>query len=315
MKNISFDVILEDAFVVTEFACVVDPIRVANRVIGKRRFSMRALSQRGGGISSSSGAMVESDRIPRRPECDIVVFLGNSDPSYPQMDVSRYLPRYRYANARIVLLSEAASRFIAANPTLASDATTHWENRLWLEEQRGVFGVRKKLETSFGDITTSAGMAATTDTIFMLLREHMTPTQFAHLTDIFLHQTVRQPDTLQTVGTKYRHAGNAVLNKIMTIMQNNIETPLKISEICRLAGVSHRKVERLFRSRMDGTPVEYYREMRLNRAQYLLLNSDLSVGEVAITCGFKSGFSAVFKKAFGQTPRQLRQSGRKISGA
>ncbi len=306
METVKMDVILEDDFVITEFACVVDLARVANRVLGFKKFSWNFYSQKAGEKTSSSCAKIDTSQIPGTPDCDYAIFLGNSDPSYASLDVSKYLPRYRFRGAKIILLSEAASRYISANHDLADGSTTHWENRLLLEEQQGIFGIGKELSTTKSNTVTSAGMSATADTMLMLIREHISGAKFKILTRIFLNETIRQPQTLQSEVGANGCRKNAKLDQIIKVMQENIEHPLPITALCKTVDRSHRHIERLFRAHLGSSPSAYYRELRLNRAHYLLLNSELSVEEIAIACGFKSGLSANYKLIFGKTSAKHR---------
>ena len=60
-------------------------------------------------------------------------------------------------------------------------------------------------------------------------------------------------------------------------MEANIEDPLTSDEIAGLVGVSRRQLERLFRKQLGHSPAHYYLELRLERAQHLINQSDLPV--------------------------------------
>ena len=93
-------------------------------------------------------------------------------------------------------------------------------------------------------------------------------------------------------------------------MQANIEEPLPISELVRLVGVSARSLERRFRDRLASRPAEYYRVLRLNRANNLLLNTSMPISEIALACGFPSGFTPHYRELFGMTPQAARKARR-----
>ncbi|MCE8529372.1 helix-turn-helix domain-containing protein [Ruegeria pomeroyi] len=61
---------------------------------------------------------------------------------------------------------------------------------------------------------------------------------------------------------------------------------------------------------MGTTPNNFYREMRLAKANSLLLNTAMSVREIGLACGFPNGFSAVYKSFYGVTPFVLRRQKR-----
>lgn len=80
------------------------------------------------------------------------------------------------------------------------------------------------------------------------------------------------------------------------------------AELARGVGVSPAWLNRLARSTMDCAIGDYLRELRLNCAVQLLLESSLPVKEIAATLGFGSisHFIYLFKGVYGQTPRSFR---------
>ena len=74
------------------------------------------------------------------------------------------------------------------------------------------------------------------------------------------------------------------------------------------AGLSTRQLERLFRRYLDRSPKRYYLELRLKKARSLLLQTDMSVINVALACGFSSPshFSKCYRAFYGRTPYRER---------
>ncbi len=66
--------------------------------------------------------------------------------------------------------------------------------------------------------------------------------------------------------------------------------------------------ERLFRKYLNRSPARYYLEMRLHRARLLLLQTNMSVMNVALACGFVSAshFTKCYRAFFGRTPYRER---------
>ncbi|MBR7889295.1 helix-turn-helix domain-containing protein [Marinomonas sp. A79] len=104
------------------------------------------------------------------------------------------------------------------------------------------------------------------------------------------------------------HIPNAVKDSI-TLMENNLEDLLSIDELAKLVGISRRQIERLFKVNVGVTPARYYLEHRLTHARQLLQQSNLSVFEVSIACGFISSahFSRTYHRFFGQSPTETRR--------
>ena len=91
-------------------------------------------------------------------------------------------------------------------------------------------------------------------------------------------------------------------------MEENLEEPLARSELARSTGLSTRQLERLFRKYLNRSPARYYLELRLDKARLLLLQTNMSVIDVALACGFVSAshFSKCYRDFFGRTPRKER---------
>jgi transcriptional regulator GlxA family with amidase domain len=88
------------------------------------------------------------------------------------------------------------------------------------------------------------------------------------------------------------------------MMSETIETPVSPSLIAEEVGISARQLERLFGKYLNCSPKKYYVELRLERARRLLLQTEQSITEIAMACGFESPghFSRVYRAAFGVTP-------------
>jgi transcriptional regulator GlxA family with amidase domain len=91
-------------------------------------------------------------------------------------------------------------------------------------------------------------------------------------------------------------------------MEGNLEEPLSPSLLAKQAGLSTRQLERLFRRYLDRSPKRYYLELRLKKARSLLLQTDMSVINVALACGFSSPshFSKCYRAFYGRTPYRER---------
>jgi transcriptional regulator GlxA family with amidase domain len=98
------------------------------------------------------------------------------------------------------------------------------------------------------------------------------------------------------------------LVSIIQKMERHIEEPISPSELAREVGMSTRQLERLFRRYLDRSPKRYYMELRLQRARNLLLQTDMSVINVALACGFTSPshFSKCYRAQYGRTPYRER---------
>jgi transcriptional regulator GlxA family with amidase domain len=206
---------------------------------------------------------------------------------------------------------------------------------LWLAEAGALNGVRAALPWSLypdvdmradeallsphlyeidGARLTCCGGAASVDFSLTLVDLLFGATAQAQVKEILCVDRVRGPDERQRVALQARFGVlQPKLTEAVTLMEANIEEPLSTDEIAQLAGVSRRQLERLFKQYLGSLPSRYYLELRLQRARQLLRDTNHSIVQVGLMCGFSSGshFSTAFGALFGNTPREERQ--RKLS--
>jgi AraC family carnitine catabolism transcriptional activator len=91
-------------------------------------------------------------------------------------------------------------------------------------------------------------------------------------------------------------------------MQRHSEDPLSSQQLAELIKVTPRQLERLFRQHLHETPSNFYLALRLDKARQLLRQTDLSVLEVGLACGFESSshFSRCYRVRFATCPSQDR---------
>ena len=92
-------------------------------------------------------------------------------------------------------------------------------------------------------------------------------------------------------------------------IHGNPETDFTLVELARLCNSSVFHFARSFSARMGSAPFRLQRNLRLQKAQQLLLQTELSIGEVGIAVGFENltHFSRVFRSHFGCSPREYRR--------
>jgi AraC family transcriptional regulator, L-arginine-responsive activator len=157
---------------------------------------------------------------------------------------------------------------------------------------------------------TCCGGAASIDFALTLVDLLFGAAAQAQVKEILCVDRVRGQEERQRVALQARFGAlQPKLTEAVTLMEANIEEPLSTDEIAQLAGVSRRQLERLFKQYLGALPSRYYLELRLKRARQLLLDTNHSIVQVGLMCGFSSGshFSTAFGALFGNTPREERQ--------
>ena len=132
----------------------------------------------------------------------------------------------------------------------------------------------------------------------------------SHIKEALCIDRIRPPQERQRLALQARFgASQPKLSDAVILMEANIEEPLATDEIATLVGLSRRQLDRLFKQHLAAVPSRYYLELRLQRARQLLLDSNHSIVQVGLLCGFSSGshFSTAYRALFNLTPREQRQ--------
>ncbi len=98
------------------------------------------------------------------------------------------------------------------------------------------------------------------------------------------------------------------LERALSAFQRGIAEALRLPDVASTVGVTPEHLIRLFTGRFGITPMHYYRRLKLEAAGSMLLNSRLSVKEIAWELGFANPFhfSRSFKEFAGVSPREYR---------
>ena len=100
------------------------------------------------------------------------------------------------------------------------------------------------------------------------------------------------------------HDAATPMQSICEYMQSQLNSPLTLEELSRMAGISKVTLIRKFRSAFSCTPMQYLIRLRLNYARTLLQLQHMPVTEVATLCGYRNArfFSREYHRHFGIPP-------------
>ena len=100
--------------------------------------------------------------------------------------------------------------------------------------------------------------------------------------------------------------------QILISIDENIENEMSVKDLANMAGYSEYYFLRKFKDFMGMTPMDYVQKRRLIKASERILVGQRII-DVAIQYGWQShsGFTRAFKKEFGFSPRNYRNSSRK----
>ena len=147
-----------------------------------------------------------------------------------------------------------------------------------------------------------------------------TPEQAREAAAYLYHQTDDRSDGRDATGTATGLPENVPvlqylppkLQEVIRLMRGQRENVLAIEAFAARVRLSQRQLERQFKTHLKTTPVKFYLKLRLDYARSMVTQTNLSMIEIAVACGFTSQehFSRSYRKAFGLAPSADRQVSR-----
>ena len=98
------------------------------------------------------------------------------------------------------------------------------------------------------------------------------------------------------------------LKKAISHIENNYKNKITLSELADTAGLSPKYLCRVFSALTNRSPIEYLTEYRVESACRILTETNDSLLDIALSCGFgdQSYFTKIFKRYKTITPKEYR---------
>ncbi len=312
IEPVHFGFLLMPRFSSLPFTSAMEPLRAANRISGKPLYSWSVVAPDEEPAVASSGVRVLPDMTVEQVDRidNLVVVAGMEAERINDRRVLNFLRRIARQGSRIGALSTGSYVLARAGLLDGYRCTIHWENIAGFKEAFPQLVVTDELfEIDRARFTCSGGTAALDLMLSVIALDHGRELATA-CAEAFIHERIRDRHDPQRMALRARiGVSHPKLLKVIELMEGSLEEPLPRSLLARKTGLSTRQLERLFRKYLSRTPTRYYLELRLQKARTLLLQTSLSVLDVALACGFVSAshFSKCYREFYAKTPRQERQ--------
>ena len=101
---------------------------------------------------------------------------------------------------------------------------------------------------------------------------------------------------------------NAIRHMIQYIHDEYMHK-ITLEDLCRAGGVGRTNCSKLFEKYVSSTPIDYVICYRLTKSVELLINTDMSITDIALGVGFSNSsfFAETFRKKLGMTPQEFRK--------
>ncbi|MDO6589531.1 GlxA family transcriptional regulator [Loktanella sp. D2R18] len=314
-----FVFVLLNEFTMLSFAAALECLRIANRTSGKTLYTWTIVNEDGEDAVCSNGCTFRVEHSLNETTRDDTIMLcgGVNVQKATTKRMLNWLRREARRGATIAGLCTAGYTIAKAGLLDGKTAAIHWENHdSFLEEFEDVT-LTKSVFVVDGNRITAAGGTAAIDLMIKLIADDHGEDLANAVADLLVYSAIRTSKDSQRLSIPTRiGVRHPKLSSVIQMMEANIEDPISPATLARDVGMSTRQLERLFRRYLSRSPKRYYMELRLQKARNLLMQTDMTVINVALACGFASPshFSKCYRSHYDTTPYRERGSqGAKVS--
>ena len=220
------------------------------------------------------------------------------------------LRHVRRRGRRVVSICTGAFALAAAGLLDGLSATTHWRDIDELAERYPQVTVdRSVLYVDNGQLLTSAGVASGIDLCLHIVRRDLGAAVANRVARLIVSAPHRDGGQTQFIEAPVGRADGS-LSATRSWALDHLSEPLSVHDLARHAGVSERTVARRFVEETGLPALQWVLGARIQRARELIETADLSVDQVAQSCGLgtAANLRLHFRRFVGTTPTAYRKA-------
>ncbi|WP_250460067.1 GlxA family transcriptional regulator [Microbulbifer litoralis] len=293
-------------------ACCSEPLRVANRVAGKKLFQFTFISEDGLPVKASNDMPfeVQYSLADCPDDYQTIVVVSGFDPleGCGESLVSE-LKRLSANGVSLGCVDTGAHILARAGLLQGQKAIVHWEASSGFQESYpSIQVVPERFMIEESRVSAAGGLSSLDMMLNIIGASHGRELATA-VAEQFTYNYIQSADDAQRMSPRSRlRTTNKRLIRAVQIMEQHLAPPLSVKQVAEKAEISVREMERLFKKEVGTPPKRFYRHLRLERARQLLRQTGMTVLDIAISCGFQSSayFSAAYRQDFGTSPSRDR---------
>jgi transcriptional regulator GlxA family with amidase domain len=298
-------VVLFDRFSNLCLANCIEPMRAANTLNHGLLFDWKLLTPDGAPVHSSSEMQImPHGAVADLETCEYLFVLASYDHARHDTPQTRWMLRKAASKAGVCVGMDAGPWLLASAGLLdGRRATVHWDLLDDFAERFLNVGAERSRVVRDAKMMTCAGAMSALDLTLGLIAEHGGLSVRLDVEALFM-----QGDP--PVGAGQGAVSDPLVLRALALMRENLERPLSLTDLAHRLSCQPRTLDRRYRARLGAPPGTVYRHLRLSNVRKLLENSALSMGEIALRCGYDSpaAMSRAVKREYGRTPSELRRA-------
>ena len=164
--------------------------------------------------------------------------------------------------------------------------------------------------TDAGGVYCAVGLDSGRDLLVTLIERRYGPEVASTIAAWALNDSERGYRSAASAFDGQRYHGDEDVLRIQDWLEQNYREPISVEMLAQRFAMSSRTLTRRFRAATGDSPSEYLRRIRVESAKDLLLNSQLTVAEVATDVGYRDigAFYDAFTHKTGQRPGAFRNA-------
>ncbi|MGE4612106.1 MAG: GlxA family transcriptional regulator [Paracoccaceae bacterium] len=292
-------------------ACTLDPMRATNRLVDKNIFDWTIHTLDGASALLSCDLPLSADsKFSSDVGGDILMIIAGFDSDlYAGKNAVPRIVRAAQQYDAVVGVEAGAWLLARAGLLNGRKATTHWEDLEDFTNNHSKIDVIPDRYVIDGKFVTTGGASPTFDLMLHLIRSRLGVGFAMEVAGAFIYDEAHAPTEAQMlVSLGHLNTFEPRVAEAIRYMESRIDEPVSVARIAREMRLSVRMLENLFLRALNVSPGKYYRDLRLQVARRLAVDTKLSIQEIAVRTGFNSlsAFSRSYKSSFGVSPTQSR---------
>ena len=308
----TFVFLLLENFSHMPLSCAIEALRIANLTAERDIYDWKLASADGVEARSSNGTVTRVDfgLDTHHPHATVVAVAGLDAKRHVTAEVKTWLRWHdRHGDGKIGAICCGAYALAEAGLLADRACALHWEYHDAFMEDHPDVDLKPSVFVKDGRFFSASGGAAATDLALSLIEDAHGEELARQTAERLVLSSVRTEHDGQRSGAAGRIGlKNPRLAKAVELMESRLDEPIRTSEIAAEVGLSTRQLERLCGRYLHCSPKKFRMEARLMRARHLLRQTDMSVINVAMACGFTSPshFSKCYRARFAETPYERK---------
>ena len=310
VKHVSF--LTLNNFSMIAFSNAIEILRMANYLMGEEVYQWSVVTADGAPVTASNGlAFAKSTMLDFTNMPDMLLVCGGGDVQDALSPaVLKLITQASKHNIWLGSICTGSFALAKAGVLDGYKCTINFENMASLRENFPYIVFAEELFVIDRDRCSCTGGTSPIDLMLAFVHARLGKNLVANISEQIMVVRAKDSKDQQLIPPVARVAyGHKALVEVSALMEANIEEPLPLDELARLAGLSQRHLQRMFSHTLSMSPMNYYLKLRLRRARALLLQTEMSIMTITVACGFQSSchFSKSYRTLFGCSPSNERR--------